>query len=87
MEVGVRAFRDEVRRWIDAVERGEEVVITERGRPVVRLIKACAQRPLDRLIAEGLVRPAERPKRPSSSYRRVKAKGGSISDLVIAQRR
>ncbi|MGH9339627.1 MAG: type II toxin-antitoxin system Phd/YefM family antitoxin [Acidobacteriota bacterium] len=36
-EISVREARQEFSRIIDAVERGEEIVITRRGRPVVRL--------------------------------------------------
>jgi prevent-host-death family protein len=87
-QVGVREFRSELRRWIDLVQRGEDVVITERGRPVARLIGASASHPLDELIAAGIVTPAKGVKRPSSSYPRVKPRrGGVVSDLVIEQRR
>ena len=86
-EVGVREFRSELKRWLDTVQRGEDVVITERGRPVARLIKATASRRLDELIAAGIVTPAKSAKRPSSSYPRVKSPQGTVSDLVIEQRR
>ncbi len=86
MEVGMREFRDHLRRWVDAVKEGQEVTITERGRPVARLIDASAPKPYDRLVAEGVITPARKPRRPDSSYRRVKTKG-TVSDLVREQRR
>jgi prevent-host-death family protein len=86
VEVGVRQLRDELRRWLDAVRRGEEVIVTERGKPIARLIGASTPPPLERLIAAGIVTPAERPRKPSRAYRRVDSKG-SVSELVAEQRR
>jgi prevent-host-death family protein len=60
--VGIRELRGNLRAYLDRVRAGEEVVITERGRPVARLGPARSK--LDQLIAEGRVQPARAPKRP-----------------------
>ncbi len=86
MQVGVRQLRDELRKWLEAVRQGDEVIVTERGKPIARLIGASTPPPLERLIADGIVTPAERPRRPSRAHRRVKAKR-SVSELVARQRR
>jgi prevent-host-death family protein len=86
-QVGVRQFRDELRKWLDLVKKGEDVVITERGLPVARLIGANAKEPLQRLIDAGIVTPAQEPKRPARELPRVTGVKGSISDLVKEQRR
>jgi prevent-host-death family protein len=86
MQVGVRQLRDELRKWLEAVRQGDEVIVTERGKPIARLIGASTPPPLERLIADGIVTPAQRPRRPSRAHRRVKAKG-SVSELVARQRR
>lgn len=86
MEIGVRELRDQLRRWLDAVEAGDEITVTERGRPIARLIGATSPTPLHRLIAEGVVTPARRPRRAARAHRKVKAKG-TVSDLVSQQRR
>ncbi len=86
MEVGVRELRDRLRRWLDAVEGGEEVTITERGRPIARLIGVSSAPSLDRLIAEGVVTPAKRLRRQDRVHPKVRA-GGTVSDLVAEQRR
>jgi prevent-host-death family protein len=84
MEVGVREFRDNLSRWIAAVRDGEEIVITDRGRPVARLIGATSPPSLDRLVAAGLVQLPKRPKEPAG---RPRVRGrGPISDLVSEQR-
>jgi prevent-host-death family protein len=36
--VGVREFRANLRAYLDRVEAGEDVVVTERGRPVARIV-------------------------------------------------
>lgn len=86
MEVGVRELRDQLRRWLDVVEDGHEVTITERGKPVARLIGVSSPSQLERLIADGVVTPAKRGRRPDRSHRKVKARG-MVSDLVAGQRR
>ena len=59
MDVGVRELKQHLSGYLDRVERGETITITERGRPKVMLV------PLpgggDRLadgIAEGWITPA-----------------------------
>lgn len=47
-------------KLLDAVERGEEVTITRRGKPVARLVPATTERPPRRLGSlAGLMTPAE----------------------------
>lgn len=84
MEVGVRELRDNLSRYLDRVRHGEEIVVTDRGRAVARVVAVGGERVLDRLIAEGVVTRAERPKRGAAHP--VKAKG-TVSDLVADQRR
>ena len=79
-------MRDQLRRWLDAVEKGDEVTVTERGRPIARLIGASSSAPLQRLIAEGVVTPAKRSRRADRAHRKVNAKA-TVSDLVAEQRR
>ena len=86
VEVGVRHFRDHLRRYLDIVDRGGEVVVTDRGRPVARLVPRGIESPLDRLMAEGLVRPPIRSKTPSGRIRRVKPVG-EVASVVAEQRR
>jgi prevent-host-death family protein len=80
MEVGIRALRDRLSEFVDLVRAGEELVVTDRGRAVARLVPVDHERTLDRLVREGLVEraPAGHRRRPA---RRVAA-DGSVSDLV-----
>jgi prevent-host-death family protein len=63
MDVGVRELKQHLSDYLDRVERGQTITITERGRPKVMLV------PLpgggDRLadgIAEGWITPAANPR-------------------------
>jgi prevent-host-death family protein len=83
-EVGVRELRDHLSRYLAEVRDGGEVVVTDHGRAVARLVGLTRERPLDRLVAEGVVTPAS--KRRQRPRRRVAARG-SVSALVGDQRR
>lgn len=85
MEAGVRELRDHLSRYLELVSDGKEVTVTDHGRAVARLVPLDHPRPLDRLIAEGLVTPSRTVKRPRSG-RALKVKG-TVSDLVAEQRR
>jgi prevent-host-death family protein len=84
MEVGVRELRNHLSRYLAQVRSGDEVVVTDRGRAIARVVPVGAERVLDRLIAEGIVTPARRPKRRAAKPINTK---GTVSDLVGEQRR
>jgi prevent-host-death family protein len=84
MEVGVRELRDNLSRYLERVRDGEDVVVTEHGRAIARLLPLTGERLIDRLIREGKVTPASSPRR--SLPKPVKAKR-PVSDLVGEQRR
>jgi prevent-host-death family protein len=85
VEVGIRELRTHLGDYLEHVRGGGEVVVTDRGAAVARIVSIGEGRALDRLIAEGLVTPAARPTR-GTPKRRVRA-AGSVSDLVDDQRR
>jgi prevent-host-death family protein len=84
MEVGVKELRNHLSRYLNRVRDGDEVVVTDRGRAIARVVPVGAERVLDRLIAEGVVTPARQPKRRTARPIRTK---GTVSDLVAEQRR
>jgi prevent-host-death family protein len=83
--VGVRELKNNLSSYLARAREGEEILVTDRGRPVARLVPVDG--PTDRLaelIAQGLVIPAKtrvRSRRPP-----IKA-NGTVSDLVAEQRR
>jgi len=85
MEAGVRELRDHLSRYLDIVRDGQEITVTDHGKAVARLVPLDQPRPLDRLIAEGLVTPATAPKRSRAGQ--GLASSGTVSDLVAHQRR
>ncbi|MGQ0679125.1 MAG: type II toxin-antitoxin system Phd/YefM family antitoxin [Actinomycetota bacterium] len=52
--IGVRELRQHASRYLARVERGESLTVTDRGRPVARLIPVLEDRWAD-LIASGKV--------------------------------
>ena len=58
MDVGIRELRAGLSRYVEQVKQGEEIVVTEHGKPVARLVPMNGERKIDRLIREGVVHPA-----------------------------
>jgi len=85
MEVGIRELRNHLSRYLDEVRQGEEIVVTDRGRAVARLVPLSGERKIDRLIAEGLVTPAKN-RGPRTVPKPIKI-DGTVSDLIIEERR
>lgn len=87
MDVPVSTLRAQLGDWVDRARAGEEIVVTDRGVPVARLVGLDAATTLEQLTAEGLISKPASAERPSAvGRRRVQAKG-SVSDLVVSQRR
>lgn len=83
--VGVRDLKDHLSSYLAKARDGEEVLVTDRGRPVARLVPVDG--PTDRLaelITLGVVRPAAT--RVRSRPEPIEA-SGTVSDLVAEQRR
>ena len=85
MDVGVKELRDHLRHWLEAVQRGEEITVTERGKPMARIVRAGGLSRYEQLVANGTITPARRPKGPNSDYPQVNA-DLSLSDIVLEQR-
>jgi prevent-host-death family protein len=83
-EVGVRELRDHLSRYLDQVRHGEEVVATERGQAIARVVPIEGGRTIDRLVRDGVVTPAKQRVRRRP---RAIATAGTVSDLVVEQRR
>ena len=86
MDVAVTELRAHLGRWIDAARDGNDVVITDRGTPVARIVALDSTSVLDRLTAEGVI------SRPARSTRPI-AGGGSrpkpkrpVADIVSEPR-
>jgi prevent-host-death family protein len=84
MEVGVRELRDNLSRYLDRVRSGEEMVVTDRGRAIARVLPMGTDRVLDQLITDGVVTAARKQSRRLP--RPIKA-AGTVSDLAAEQQR
>lgn len=83
-EVGIRELRDHLSRYLERVQAGEEVVVTDRGRAVARVLPMSGERTIDRLVREGKVTPATQRARTRPTPLQT---AGTVSDLVGEQRR
>lgn len=61
--IGIRELRQHASVYVDLAEKGLTVDITNRGRLVARLVPAGdpPESPMERLIAAGIIEPAEEP--------------------------
>jgi prevent-host-death family protein len=55
--IGIRELRQQASRHLRDVERGEVVEITDRGRPIARLVPVPVAAGLEQLTASGRLRP------------------------------
>ncbi len=83
VSVGVRELRGNLREFLDRVQAGEEVIVTEHGKPVARIVPPQGSR-LDELIAQGIVTPAKKPRTPLPPPVPIK---GSVVELLLEERR
>lgn len=86
MDVGITTFRAELSRWIEKVRFGEEVVVTDRGVPVVRLVSVATTPLLEDLVRRGVLgRPVEVERPAARGVTRARATG-PVAALVADQR-
>jgi prevent-host-death family protein len=83
-EVGIRELRDNLSRFLDDVQAGRELIVTDRGRPVARIV-GTGESWVDELVAAGIVTLPER-QLDLSSFGRVDATG-DLMEFVFDQRR
>jgi prevent-host-death family protein len=87
IDVGVSALRAHLKDWLDRASAGEDIVVTDRGVPVARLVGLESTSVIEELTRQGLVSRPASPERPRAAGRRRVRARGSVSDLVSAQRR
>jgi prevent-host-death family protein len=86
MDVAISTFRAHLSQWLERVRAGEEVVLTERGTPVARLLPVGSAPLLDQLVERGVLSRPSRPDRPTArGAARVRA-SGPVADLVSENR-
>jgi prevent-host-death family protein len=85
LEIGIRELRQHLSGFLDEVRAGREVIVTDRGQPVARIVATSGESWLDELVRAGVVTPPER-ELDASSFGRVRAEG-DLMEFVFDQRR
>lgn len=90
--VGVRELKNRLTRYLRQTKQGQEVVVTERGKPIALLTPIRSAKPsaslearLAQLAAQGLLTCPTR--RPLKRIRSIKVSGPPLSRLISADRR
>jgi prevent-host-death family protein len=83
--IGVRELRQQASRYLREVERGETIEVTDRGRPVARLVPISAADVTSQLVADGRLVP------PSLDLLRIRPlrpeRGRSLPSKVLERLR
>jgi len=87
MDVPVTELRAHLSEWLDRVRAGDEVVVTDRGVPVARLLGLSATATLQRLAAEGVIGRDSSLPRPTATERPRPRSRRPVSDVISDQRR
>jgi prevent-host-death family protein len=86
MDVPVTELRAHLSDWLDRVRVGEEVIVTDRGVPVARLLGISATATLQRLAADGVIGRDVSARRPIATGRPRPRSLRPVSDIVSEQR-
>ena len=87
MNVPITELRARLSEWLEKARAGHEIIVTDRGVPVARLMGLDTTSILERLTLEGVIsRPILSEKINARGRRRPTPKA-SVADLVSEQRR
>lgn len=82
VEVGVRELREHLSALLRQVKEGHEFTVTDRGKPVARIVPIAGLSKLEQLIAEGKVTMPKRPKRSAAELGPGVPMEGDITDFI-----
>jgi len=86
MDVAVTELRAHLSHWIDAVSEGNDIIITDRGLPVARIVAIDSTPVIERLTTEGIISRPARPSRPvAGEHARPKPKR-PVAEIIGEQR-
>lgn len=86
MDVAVTDLRSHLRDWLARARAGEDVVVTDRGVPVARLLGLDSSTTVERLTEAGVIARPERSRRPVASGRTRPVARRPVADRVSEQR-
>jgi prevent-host-death family protein len=83
VEVGVRELRENLSEWLDRAAAGEEILVTERGKP--KAVLSAAESAWDRMVREGRITPARGNPKPLPPPIKME-EGATLSDFLMWSR-
>lgn len=84
--VGIRELKARLSHYVRLARAGERIIVTDRGEEVAELRPVTSMHPgLRELIDSGIVKWSGG--KPDDPARRIKIRGGRVSDTVIEMRR
>jgi prevent-host-death family protein len=90
METGIRELRDNLSRYLRRLEAGERIAVTAHGRVVAELVPPATYAGrgshYDRLVAAGVVRPAEDAGDPLEDWPEIRLPAGTATALIDTDR-
>jgi prevent-host-death family protein len=87
--IGVAELKSRLSEYLAQVKAGEEIVVTERGKPVAKLTRvATVDEDLAQLVRDGVVKPGKGSlSEDFFDAPRPKSKVGSVTETLIEERR
>ena len=89
MKAGVADLKARLSRYLEQVKAGHEVVVTDHGRPIAKLVPVAEAEKgsrRERLVSDGLLLPGRGRVRPAL-LRPPTARGASVLDALLEERR
>jgi prevent-host-death family protein len=87
MNVSITDLRMHLSEWLEQVRSGEEIIVTDHGVPVARLLGLDATPVLERLTLEGVISRPLLDEKIKAGSRPRPTPSASVADLLSAQRR
>jgi prevent-host-death family protein len=87
MDVAVTELRAHLSKWLEAARGGNDIVVTDRGIPVARLVALDSTAVIDRLITQGIIGRPHQPKRPMAGERPRPTPKRPVAEIISEQRR
>jgi prevent-host-death family protein len=86
MDVAVSDLRAHLSEWLERARHGDEVVVTDRGVPVARILGIAAASRIEELTRLGVIARPARPSRPQATGRARPRPRRPLADVVSEQR-
>lgn len=86
MDVAITELRAHLSIWLERAREGSEIIITDRGLPVARLLGLDTTSAIERLTNDGVIGRPDLAQRPVASGRQRPRPSRPVADLVSDQR-